>query len=292
LAGAFGTIAGSVAGLLIAASPAHRAFAVDCMLESGGAFLTLAALAAFQRFSRARTVGAARLLVLFCLANFFWKYNYWLLVTIAMVACEAWSRRGVLRETVPRLAGNWKAIAGSLPRHPLLIVALLVLASGLAVLFRGPTTISLGEWSVTASRHHGIVHVGWVLLCIQAVAWWRATGRAWLGTWDAPDRQVVLGMAIPIGVWFLVPKRLGSFLWFLSPMNSDQTSAEAAERVRRYLVFIESDYFAQPWMAVAAVLLSVVGLPGLRRHRPGIGVLFVFLAIAAVLTADHPMVKS
>lgn len=292
VAPAFGNSAGWVAALLVASSPAHRAFATDCMLESGGAFLSLAALGAFARFSEARTPRSAVVLVIACVSLFFWKYNYWVLVSLAMVAAEIWTRRQEAGTTLRHAWSARRALCVALARSPLLIAALVVLTFGMVVLFLAPVTLTIGDQSVTISRHHGIVHVGWVLLCLQALMWWRARGRSWLATWTAPDRIVALGIAVPIGIWFLIPKRLGAFLWFLSPLNSDQPSAAALERVQTYAAFIASDYFPQPWMASAAVLLSLIGLLGLPQHRRGAGVVFVFLVIAALLTADHPMVKS
>ncbi|HEX8875170.1 MAG TPA: hypothetical protein VF777_00345 [Phycisphaerales bacterium] len=291
----FGSVAGWVAALLVASSPAHRAFAVDCMLESGGAFLTLATLGAFIRFSEAHTPRSARVLVVVCLLLFFWKYNYWVLVSLAMGAAEMWTRRSEAVATLRRVWSDRRALLVSLARSPLLIAAAVVLAVGLVVLFRAPVTLTIGGWSVTFTRPHGIVHAGWVLLCLQALMWWRTRGRAWLATWNAADRIVALGIAVPIGIWFLIPKRLGSFLWFLSPLNSDQAPAAALDRVQTYAAFIASDYFPQPWMAPAALLLSLIGLIGLLgmpHHRRGAGLVFLFLAIAAILTADHPMVKS
>lgn len=291
----FGNAAGWVAALLIASSPAHRAFAVDCMLESGGAFLTLAALGAFIRFSESHTPRSARVLVCICLLLFFWKYNYWVLASLAMVAAEMGTRRSEAWAALRRVWSDRRALLVSLARSPLLIAAALVSAAGLVVLFHAPVTLTIGGWSVTITRHHGIVHAGWVLLCLQALLWWRARGRAWLATWESPDRIVAVGIALPIAIWFLIPKRLGSFLWFLSPLNSDQASAAALDRVQTYAAFIASDYFPQPWMSPAALLLSLIGLIGLLgppHHRRGAGLVFLFLAIAALLTADHPMVKS
>lgn len=305
VAPAFGIVAGLIAAMCIAASPAHRAFAVDSMLESGGAFLTLAALLAYLRHARDRGPRAARWLVLVCLSLFFWKYNYWLLATLAIMAAEMGARRRELWSVASRAAEGARSFIGvprsiearelltALARNSLLLIACAILGFGTLVLFRGPTTLPLGAWTPSFDRHHGIMHVGWIVLCIHAAMWWRRSGRTSLARWSPSDRTLALGLAVPIGIWFLIPKRLGGFLWFLSPLNSDQPAATAPfAGVRRYVEFIATDYFPQPWFWPAAAALTLIAFVGVLRSRRDAIVLFVLLGVTAVLTFDHPMVKS
>lgn len=305
VAPAFSVVAGLIAAMCIAASPAHRAFAVDSMLESGGAFLTLAALGAYLKLARERSPRAASGFVIVCLSLFFWKYNYWLLVILAIAVAEAVGRRrewwtgasnavraagSALRMPRGRLA---KGMFAWLARNSLLLIAAAILVFGVIVLFRGPTTLSLGSWAPSFTRHHGIMHAGWIILSIHAAIWWRRSGRAALARRSSSDRIVALGLAIPIGIWFLIPKRLGGFLWFLSPLNSDQpANATSLSGVRRYVEFIATDYFTQPWLVPMAAVLTLIALVGVLRSRREAMVLFVLLGVAAALTFDHPMVKA
>src|SRR5438132_1299884 len=73
-----GNFAGLLAAFLVAVSPAHRAFATDCMYESLGAGLSLAViylyLVTLQEGSRRAAIGLGLALTVL----FLHKYNYWL----------------------------------------------------------------------------------------------------------------------------------------------------------------------------------------------------------------------
>ena len=79
-------MAGLVAALFIAASPAHRAYATDIMLESLGAALSLLALYCYLLTVQGQPdeTGKARCLAAALLLLFLEKYNYWLLVVLAL----------------------------------------------------------------------------------------------------------------------------------------------------------------------------------------------------------------
>jgi len=81
-----GDLAGFTAAVFVLASPAHQAFGTDIMLESLGACLSLAVIYAYQVAVQERSAWGGRLLGLALSALFFHKYNYYLLVAIALLA--------------------------------------------------------------------------------------------------------------------------------------------------------------------------------------------------------------
>ncbi len=89
-----GNTAGLLAALFVAASPAHRAFATDIMLEGLGAGLSLAALYGYLLAVQGRPdeTWKGRCLGVILSALFLEKYNYWLLVVLALLLAECLTR--------------------------------------------------------------------------------------------------------------------------------------------------------------------------------------------------------
>ncbi len=284
--------AGLAASLLVLASPAHRAYATDVMLESSGACLSLAVLYFYLLHSERDSRRSAITLALVWTVLFFLKYNYWLLVTFAILASEAWHRRTAIlaatRETL-RHPLRWLARA---PFNPVLIISAALFGLALYVMKTGPLEFHAAGRTIGINRPHGVAHIAWVFFCVQLILWWRRTGRRWADTWTPGDRTIVLGTAIPIAIWFLIPKRLGWFLWFLSPQNTDQ-------KVEHYVPFyglsyywkaMTDDYLGSQSLLIVIVALSAIGLLGAFRGRNA--AIFAFLIISALLTFHHPMLKN
>ena len=90
-----GNLAGLIALLLAAASPSHRAFAVDAMLESLGTCLSLWAVERYLNLRGSSTKSAVRSFAVVLLGLFLTKYNYWALVCFGIAATEAVTRPGL-----------------------------------------------------------------------------------------------------------------------------------------------------------------------------------------------------
>ncbi len=88
ISAAHGNAAGAIAALMIFASPALRVYALDIMLESLGAGLSVMALYFYVSAKQKSSARAWRWLALSLTVLFFEKYNYWLLVAFALVAAE------------------------------------------------------------------------------------------------------------------------------------------------------------------------------------------------------------
>jgi hypothetical protein len=288
---AHGNAAGLAAAALLAAVPAHRAFATDVMLESSGAALSLLALYFYVVAVQDGSPGAGVPLALSLLALFFHKYNYWLLVVLGLVAAE------FLRQ--PRA---WLAVARidrlrvflrSEARQPLSWIALLLFLAACFVWKDGGVTLPFGNRSLPVHEPHTLFTVAFWALALRLGLWWRAGGRALAATLDPRLRPVLVWHGFAMTLWFAVPKRLGYFLWYLSPANTtpEFDSTTPLDGVMFYLRALAEDYCASPWEVYA--LLAGVALAALlaRGLRPGSAAVLMFFVVAALLTARHPMTK-
>src|SRR5262249_42031935 len=143
-------LAGGVALLFTLASPAHRAFATDIMLESLGAALTLGALYFYVRARQERSAWRGRRFAPPFLALFLTKYNYWTLLAVGLALTTLWELRTSL---VNGLRPWWrsgavpKALASQI-RHPLTYLLLPAFGLALYVKFVSRLTFTLAGQTV------------------------------------------------------------------------------------------------------------------------------------------------
>jgi hypothetical protein len=291
-----GTFAGIVAALFVAASPAHRAFATDLMLESLGACLSLLALYAYLRARQAPAgaPGPGRLLGLALTALFLHKYNYWLLVVLALAAASAPHPRHWLPSLRAAPAG-WDARrwCRAQARHPLTWALVLLLAASAALTLRGPEPIDLGGHSISLYPPHGFVYLAYIALFLRLLPWWRSAGRALVARRGVCFRQVVFWHAWPVALWLLLPKHPGHFLWYLSPANADPgRHVDVLDATRTYARWLAEDYHPGLAGTLLAAGLCGLGLLSWRRLRPGGGAVLALVLLAGGLTVIHPNWKA
>jgi hypothetical protein len=291
-----GTAAGLLAASLVAVSPAFRAFATDCMYESLGAGLSLAVvylyLVAVQEGTR--RAGVALGITLSIL--FLHKYNYWLLVVLGLTLGEfcrqprAWLDFGLSlcrRDKLP----TW--LIGEL-KQPLNYIALALGIGALVVRATGGGVIELGRWQFSLQEPHHLVHAAYVVCFLRGLLCWWKVGRAWSLTQSPTVRAVMLWHGGVIAVWFLLPKRLSYFIWFLSPNNSDQVreSVPFMHGLPHYLQGLQDDYLVLTWGLYLVAGMLLLALLAWRDLKPGAAALLFFLLIATYLTCQHPMLKN
>ncbi len=285
-----GNVAGVIAAAMILASPALRAYALDIMLESLGAALTLAAL---YYYSVARETPSLRTWRWFALALtflFFEKYNYWLLVVLALSATELIYLTAGTGARVWRFFRqiDWKrALRGEL-RQPLTWLCVVVALTALAIFVIHPGPLSLGGKRVSLYPPNNLVTIAYVALFFRLLS----LGKPWqIG--PPALRQILTWHCLPLAVSFLFPRRLSTFIWFLGPLNRDQPSpAPIGEAARSFLDALVNDYHPAKWVAVAAVLSFVLALCTFRQMRPAGRALMLLVLISAALTLVHPNHKS
>jgi hypothetical protein len=288
-----GNLAGWTAAVFVLASPSHRAYATDVMLESLGACLSLAALyfylVAVQ--SRGESKWPGRLLGLSLTLLFVHKYNYWLLVVLGLGTATVASHSDAVRYHLSRLRSgiDWRHVVRSQWRQPLnyVFVVLLLLIGWIA--WRGDTPVVLLGKSLSVYPPHNFIHAAYVVLFLRLLPVWRRTGREWLSGLDVTAAQVVRWHLLPLAVWFLLPKHPSYFLWYISLANaSDAQTFDLVEGCRSYALWIVKDYHAAAGSAILATVLAVSAILARRRLRPGGQAVLWFFVLALVLTIAHP----
>lgn len=286
-----GNLAGFVAALFILTSPAHQSFATDIMLESLGACLSLWVLHRYLVAVQEPSKGAWCLFGVALSLLFFLKTNYWLLALLGVGVAEFLRRPGFyyfwIKEGLH--AVSWKNWLRAQLRHPL-NYALALLLGGVAWFFiSGGGDFHILGRDVSFSSPHNLLHLAYVVLFIRVCVWWRRVGREWVQGMGAEFLPLVHWHAIPVAVYFLLPKRLGYFLWFLSPANADQSeSMSLSTGLAYYYEWVVRDYHLGLWSFVLALGLAVVALITCRKLKPGSAAMVCFLLVALFMTANHP----
>jgi hypothetical protein len=288
-----GNVAGLVAALFILGSPAHRAFATDIMLESLGACLTLAVLYFYLVCVQEERAWAGPALGLTLTLLFFHKYNYWLLVVFALVGAECFARAGLYARYGWGLVRTmeWRKGLAQQVRSPINHLLAGVLAVMALILLTGTKSITLFGRPVGVYPLHNIVTVAYGLLFLRLLSWWRVTGRTWKTNLDPRYGALLSWHVWPVAISFLLPKRLGCFLWYLSPANfSGEVRPTFAQSVSFYGNIALSEYHLGLVSAVIALALVVLGLGAAigRRLRPGGSAVVLLFLIGAWLTVSHP----
>ena len=291
-----GTLAGLVAVLFIAASPAHRAYATEIMLESLGAGLSLMALYAYSRTMQGEpdTPWSARFLAMSLLALFLEKYNYWLLVVASLLLTEGLNRPHAYRQAITGLFNriDWRRWAASQLRSPLLWSAGAVLTLSAFVLSRGDQPLFLAGQRIALYPPHNLLHIAYVLVFLRLAPWWWRRGRHLVQQYDPRWRQIVLWSLCPLSFWFLLPKRPSYFLWYLSLSNrTPDQQLDVIAGFRNYAYWFVEDYNSNLFCALLGLALFAVSLLGWRQIRPSGRAALILAVLAAALTLVHPNQK-
>jgi hypothetical protein len=288
-----GTFAGLIAVVFIASSPAHRAYATDIMLESLGAGLSLMALYAYLLTAQGHPdeSGKARFLAISSLALFLEKYNYWLLIVVALLVTEGLNQPQHYREAISRIvrAIDWRRWISSQVRSLLLWSAGLMLLVCAFVLWRGDRPMLLAGRRVSLYPPHNLLSIAYWLMFLRLAPWWWRRGRHLLRDCDNRVRQLVLWHVCPLCVWFLLPKHPSFFLWYLSLGNrTPEQSLDVVAGVRDYGAWFIEDYNSCLICTLLGLGLCAIALLAWRRIPPSGRVVLVLVAVASLLTVIHP----
>lgn len=285
-----GNLAGIVAALFVLASPAHHAFATDIMLESLGACLSMAALywylVAVQDHSRRAACFLGVTLSLLLVH----KYNYWMLVILSLIAAELTRQPRVYCQMLLRVVGLAFSPAWWLAqlRQPLTYAIIVTLGLGLAILATGGTTISFASKSISLHSAHNFIHVAYILLFLRLCLWWRASGKSLAAMLDDTPRTLVYWHLWPVACWFLLPKRLSYFFFYIGPTNTPHYESGFFSALEKYGPWLADHYHVGWAFFLGALVLAGIALFNFRRSRPGVALIFWFALLATVLTCNHP----
>jgi hypothetical protein len=171
------------------------------------------------------------------------------------------------------------------------VLALLV---GLLVflVMSGGQTVTVANAAVSFRSPHNLLQVAFVVLVLRFILWWRREGHTWSAQLTSRFRQLVFWHGLPIAVWFLLPKRLGYWLWYLAANKGDRPDDDPLAGISFYLSSSVTDYHLSLWSAALAAGLFLVAVLSWQRLRPGAHAVLFLVLLAAVLTVPHPNRKS
>jgi 4-amino-4-deoxy-L-arabinose transferase-like glycosyltransferase len=273
-----GSVAGLLAALFLLASPIHRGFAVDLMLESMGVFLTLLCLHAYLLAVQRDNTRAWAWLGACLTALFVTKYNYWLMVALALGSTESVRRAGDFALWAVAHARCTLRLSDLLSPWNL---GLLLLATGIAVVAIVQPQPVLG---VRLSPPTNAIWLLYVLLVLR-VGW---LSRGYLADLDPRARAMVWWHLVPVALFLALPRHITTFLWYVSPMNGPRSDRTMLDGIDFYLRTLPVDYHPTTvlaWVALGGVLL---GLAFVARFRPGSAAVFVLALLGAFLVCKHP----
>ncbi len=290
-----GTLAGLVTALLILTSAPYRAFATDVMLESLGACLSLLVLYLYMVTVQGTSAKAGRRLAAALSALFLAKYNYWLLVVLALTAAELSTRPRIYAGlfTDACRAIDWRRWCRAQLRQPLsfLLAAVLALIGWIGA--TGGMEFTLGKQHISLRTPGNLVTLAYALVVLRLASWWWKNRTAVLQRLDERARPLPAWHVWPVLLWFLQPRRLGYFLWYLSPAQEGEHPQYGLEHsLRFYSSCLTEDYCGGAVLTVALLVVIGAAVLSMRKLRPGGRVLLWFVLIAAVLTLHHPNRKS
>jgi hypothetical protein len=292
-----GNLAGFVAGLLVMASPAFHAYATDIMLEGPGACLSLAAVYAYQRARQEESRAGLRWFGVLMTALFLLKCNYWLLALFALLATELCRSPGVVVHVALRLRdpANPAPLARwglAQLRNPLTYGFLFVLCLLAAYVILGPYEIPLGGQTLRIRSAETLADVAYWIAFLRLFVGWLRVGRPWLQsrcTWAVTLMHWHLW---PTAMWFLLPKRLGLFVWYLTRNHGPGEGHGLVGRFAAYANALAVDYVPGTAALLLVAALTAVAFLLARRLRPGSAFLLWFVTVSAGLTLLQPTCRS
>jgi Dolichyl-phosphate-mannose-protein mannosyltransferase len=290
LGGTHGALGGFVTAALLLGSPALQALATDVMLESLGLCLTLATLYAYLAFAEKPTRGTGIALGLALSAIFLHKYNYWVLVVVALGVTELlrrpWEWFALLRNAARMV--DWSAWLRDQLKRPLNYIIGGLLGISLVAWFNGG--IALTWFQLHDPRLY--VSTAYSLFLLRLAVWWWPTGRLVANSLvGEPGAKLIAYAAIPPLVWLLLPFRLKTFFWFSSPANTIPGLEHSfSYGVRYYLDGFLSEYHTAGMLAIIAAGFAAIGLVALLVKRGSAGRLALPVAffLSGALASLHP----
>ena len=289
-----GNVAGALAVTFALASPAFRLIGADVMLEGLGAGLTAFCLYAYIRArgkSKAESERWWGILAIGLTALFFEKYNYWLLtaaaLAIAYFSHDVSGRLSWIRTHAARLTPN---SVRAIIRDPFIIAAVCLLVLDIVIYASHPTTVDLFGFHVSLRDSWQNVETAiWALLFVRAVLLWRKYRKPFDSALGFAGRRVFYWHIFPIGISFLIPKRLSNFLWFVGynwgekPFSFRPLSAASSQ----WLGFSEG-FHVTPWVAILVLALAVITAIGVGRLTIGARAVLILAMLSAAAVILHP----
>lgn len=282
LSPACGIGAGALALAMVLASPAHRVFATDIMLESLGAGLTMLAAYLYVRARQEGGVASWRWLGLALTALFFEKYSYWMLAVLALAASAVWEHRHAVAGRARSFP--WRGWLHRQLRDKLNYAVVVAAALPLAILAVRPGPISIAGRSVGLYPPGNLTTLAFAVLMLRL---WRDR-RAILQGLTPAARQLFWWHGLPVALSLLLPRRLSGMIAYLSP-SAHEAGRDPVAAALFYVQAAAADYHAGWVHAAVAAAALILGAVTARWWRPGGALVWWMLALSALLAVLHPL---
>jgi hypothetical protein len=282
-----GDLAGYFAALFVLASPSHRIFAADVMLESLGAGLSMLCI---WTYLRAKQIGGHREWTWFGASLTLLmveKYNYWMLIAAPILGVE------VLRQlyswwTTP---GSLRAITSFITsevRRPLTILALLIGTVAFGGFFLARLQVPIGGKPFRLDAFLNVFEVFAIVVMLRVFQRRRQVGPEWLAVFPDNWRGLFLGHGLPMLAWFCLPKRMGTVMEWLTRRHSTEEYTGWWSGVEFYVQMAVQHYSVHWVLAALTAACIVVAFLRLHRLNAGAAVVFAALILCVLLTTAHP----
>jgi hypothetical protein len=281
-----GFAVGALTAALIATSPMAQVFAALVMLEIPGTLLLLLAVGFYLR---SLTTGRARDFTLACVAAtvlFFCKYNYGLIWILPMAAQELLRAHG---GPALRASAIMKSLSSVLKRPWSAVWAVGVLSAAIREL-AGPWQFTISSRAVSVSSSGPLLYALYALTLLRWSLRPRRSleaGKRWLERLEPRNRSMVLAIALPIGLWMVVPSHTINFVGFLANRTSGAPVLSLESLLFYPKVFV-SEYSPLPAVGVAVLLFAALSLRRLRSADETGRVLALAVLFSSLAVVAHP----
>jgi hypothetical protein len=289
-----GNVAGALAVTFALASPAFRLLGADVMLEAPGAALTAFCLYAYIRAQGKTSAQSERwwgALAIGLTVLFFEKYNYWLMIALTLaIAYVSGDLSGWLRWMRTHAATAAPDMMRAVLCDPFIIAAAALVVLDIVICASDLTTVDLfGVHVVVRDTWKDVATIIWALLFIRAVLLWRKYREPFDVALGFAGRRVFYWHLFPIGVFFLIPKRIVDVFWFVGAnWGQKPFSFRPLHAFSWQWLGFSQGFHVAPWIAILVLALAAVTVVGLRRLEVGARAVLLLAVLSAAAVILHP----
>jgi Dolichyl-phosphate-mannose-protein mannosyltransferase len=289
-----GNVAGALAVTFALGSPAFRLISADVMLEGPGAALTAFCLYAYIR-ARTKILAESErwwgALAIGLTVLFFEKYNYWLMIALALaIAYFSEDLSSWLKWIRTHAAMATPDTARAIIRDPFIIAATGLVVLEIVIYALRPTAVDLFDVHVVVrDAWKDVATAIWAVLFVRAVLLWRKYRKPFDSALGFAGRRVFYWHLLPIGIFFLIPKRIVDVLWFVGAnWGQKPFSFHPLYAISWQWLGFSQGFHVTPWIAILVLGLAVVSAVGLGRLRVGARAVLLLAVLSAAAVILHP----
>jgi hypothetical protein len=289
-----GTVAGALAVTFALASPAFRLISADVMLEGLGSALTAFCLYAYMRARAKNPTESERwwgALAIGLTVLFFEKYNYWLMIALPLaIAYFSENVSGWLRWVRTHAALATPHTARVIIRDPFIIAAACLVGLDVVIYAVRPSAVDLfGVHVVVREAWKDVATAIWAVLFVRAVLLWRKYRKPFDSALGFAGRRVFYWHLLPIGIFFLIPKRIVDVLWvFGADWGQKPFAFRPLHAAAWQWLGFSQGFHVTPWIAILVLALAVVSAVGLGRLAVSARAVLLLAVLSAAAVILHP----